>query len=80
MIVFEAIKEVNGRTNEKQLAETLDLAKVQARNWVRLDGEPEWVDESPRLGLEGRTKETRIEERTHRRRSDYQTTWIENKE
>lgn len=47
MIVYEAIKKVNGRINEKTLAETLDIAKVQARNWVRLSEEAEWADESP---------------------------------
>lgn len=47
MIVFEAIKKCNGRVTEKTLAETLDLAKVKARNWVRLS-EPElWEDRSP---------------------------------
>lgn len=69
MIVFETIKKVNGRTSEKALAETVDLAKVKARNWVRLDGEAEWSDESPgydwgeepkKLALENPPRDTEV--------------------
>lgn len=47
MVVYEAVREYEGRKKESTLAETVDVAKAKARNWVNLSEPAEWVDESP---------------------------------
>lgn len=56
MVLYEAIRKYEGRRTNTQLAETLELAKVEARNWVNLSNPPEWVDESPEWDYKDKPK------------------------
>lgn len=61
MSIYEVIKKYEGRVQFRQLAETVERAKVAARNEVSLNRPPEWRDETPEYDYKDSPKKLVLE-------------------